>query len=166
MKVDGANRRNRILAVDVRPRWLGFAVFDASTQLLDFGLMRARSPKIRELRFVRLIRMFLPRLILIHVRRKQQSRIVRSLARVPNLSHGFPIVMERVSADKIRQHFRALGANNKDEVASLLARRFPQLSWKVPPPRKRWQHEHQNMPIFDAIGICLAHLEHNKNSLR
>jgi hypothetical protein len=34
-----------------------------------------------------------------------------------------------------------------------LARQFPELSWKLPPTRKRWHHEHKNMPIFDAVAL-------------
>src|SRR5450432_3376500 len=34
--------------------------------------------------------------------------------------------------------------------------------FKKRPPRKKWQHEHKNMPIFDAVMLGLAY-SYSKN---
>ena len=51
--------------------------------------------------------------------------------------------------------------HTKQDAASLLAQQFPGLSWKEPPPRKRWQHEHKNMPIFDAVALGMTYWHSN-----
>jgi hypothetical protein len=61
----------------------------------------------------------------------------------------------------LRAHFQALDACTKQEIASLLTQRFAELAWKLPSPRKTWQHEHRNMPIFDAVALGAAHFSHS-----
>ncbi|MHB8217075.1 MAG: hypothetical protein ACYDDS_13450 [Candidatus Sulfotelmatobacter sp.] len=46
----------------------------------------------------------------------------------------------------------------KYQAASLLARVFPEIASKVPPPRKLWQTEAWNMLIFDALALGISYL--------
>lgn len=157
MIADATNRRDRILAVDLRPHWVGFAVFDAPTRLLDFGLVKLPSRGSKEIRFVRLVERFRPRVIVIrgdrHRRRAESFR--RSIVAV---SARHSIGLERLDDDTLKRYFEGLGAHNKEQRSSLLAQEFSDLAWKVPPARKRWQHEHQNMPIFDAVATGVVYL--------
>jgi hypothetical protein len=161
MTIEGAHGQERILAVDVRPRWFGFAVFSAPTQLLDFGVVRVVSLARGELFLIRVMKTFRPRLVVVrktlpHARRHR--RAVRAYSRlIPRLARRFSIRVERVSDRQLRQYFTSHGVRNKEGAVALLARQFPDLSWKVPPLRKRWQHEHKNMPIFDAAVLGTAH---------
>jgi hypothetical protein len=68
------------------------------------------------------------------------------------------IRVERLSDHALRQHFAGLGAHNKEQRVALLVQRFSDLSWRVPPARKRWQHEHKNMPIFDAVATGVVYM--------
>ena len=47
----------------------------------------------------------------------------------------------------------------KDEIASLLAERFPVLHWELPPKRKIWESEHYRMSIFDAAALAVSCLK-------
>jgi hypothetical protein len=151
----------RILAIDVRPHWFGFAVFNNLGQLVDFGLLKVASVRGERIRLIRLIRAFWPRLIV--VRRtpppaRQPRPTIRAFRRLLlRLSDRFAIKIVRVSDGQMLRYFKLQGVNNKYEAASLLARQSPELSWRLPPPRKRWQHEHKNMPIFDAVAVGRAH---------
>jgi hypothetical protein len=164
-----ANGRERILAVDVRPRWFGFAVFGAPTQLLDFGVVGIASVARGETCLIRLVKTYWPRLVVVRKtfpRARRHRPGVRAYSRlIPRLSRRFSIQVERLSDRQLRQYFKSQGVRNKDEAAAFLARQFPALSWRVPPPRKRWQHEHKNMPIFDAVALGMAHSQ-SKNSAR
>ncbi|MGI9102201.1 MAG: hypothetical protein ACR2IF_07125 [Terriglobales bacterium] len=60
--------------------------------------------------------------------------------------------------ERLWNYFSARDTRTKQEIASLLAKIFPELSWRLPPPRKTWQHEHDNMPIFDAAGVGMVYV--------
>jgi hypothetical protein len=116
-----------------------------------------------KLRFVRLLTSFRPHLVLI--RGEGHRSDTRAFRRsVVHLSGQLSIPVERVSNRALVRYFEGLGVHNKEHRASLLARRFIELAWKVPSPRKRWQHEHKNMPIFDAVAIGIAHIQSEKMS--
>jgi hypothetical protein len=51
---------------------------------------------------------------------------------------------------------------NKYEVASALARQFPDLALRLPPKRKCWQSEHYRMGIFDAAAVGVAYFVQSK----
>jgi len=152
------NRRERILAVDPRPHWVGFAVFETPTRLLDFGLVKLPSRGSKEVRFARLVERFRPRTVII--REDRHRRKIETFQRsVVSVSGRFSIRVERLSDHALRHYFEELGAHNKEGMAIYLAHQFPELSWKVPPARKRWQHEHQNMPIFDAVATGVVYID-------
>ena len=45
------------------------------------------------------------------------------------------------------------------EVSRMLAIRFPELLWRVPPVRKIWMPEDNQMSVFDAVALGLTHLD-------
>ena len=165
MIADATNQCERILAVDLRPHWVGFAVFDAPTRLLDFGLVKLPSRGSKEIRFIRLVERFRPRVVVIrgdrHRRRAEAFR--RALEPV---SARYSISVERLGEHAVRHHFEGLGVHNKEQRSALLAQQFSELAWKVPPARKRWQHEHQNMPIFDAVATGVVYVQSTAKALR
>jgi len=69
-----------------------------------------------------------------------------------------------VSEAMLRAHFRKREASTKQEIASLLAQDFPDLAWRLPPPRKAWQHEHRNMPMFDAVALGTSYFASTQSS--
>jgi hypothetical protein len=57
------------------------------------------------------------------------------------------------------------GSNdNKHQIASTLAARFPDLISVLPPKRKAWQSEDYRMSIFDAAALGTAYFEQKRRS--
>jgi hypothetical protein len=63
---------------------------------------------------------------------------------------------------EIKEFFRPFKANTKHEIASMLARIFPELFWKLPPKRRAWEPERQIMTVFDAVALGFAYCERNR----
>jgi hypothetical protein len=59
------------------------------------------------------------------------------------------------------RYFLVRQARTKQDIANILARTFPALAWKLPPPRKAWQHEHAYMPMFDAAALGMSYFYEN-----
>jgi hypothetical protein len=76
---------------------------------------------------------------------------VREEARATNT----PIVWVRESGFK--QLFEGLGNTTKQQIATSMADCFPEIEWKLPPPRKPWQTEGWRMVLFDAVALGFAY---------
>lgn len=161
MRNQGHERNSRVLAFDVRPQWLGFAAFEAPAKLLDFGVTRLRSREAGPRRLSFLVNTLRPAIIVL--RRVAPGSVrdhprTKSLVRaIECLSLRYSIRVEFVNESQLRDHLRRRDARTKQETASLLARDFPDLRWIVPPPRRLWQHEHRNMPVFDAAALGVSY---------
>ena len=86
---------------------------------------------------------------------------IRSLIEVMNrvaAAHSVAIVL--IADEDVRETFRNLGCETRDEIAVALARIFPEVAWRLPPKRRAWQAEHPRMTIFDAIALGLAYWQH------
>jgi len=161
MNAEHSDQQGRVLALDVRGRWLGFVVFASQTRLLDFGLVRITSSHRGGVRFVRLLHASRPRLVVLQ-RLGKRPDTRSSVQMIVRLSRCLSVPVDYVSKRTMQRHFNAFGIRNKEQRATFLAHQFPELLWRVPPKRKRWQHEHQNMPIFDAAAIGTAYIHSNK----
>jgi len=162
MSKSGRSAGESLLAIDVRPHWLGYAAFQGSERLLDFGVVNFGVPDAGVVRFLSLLELFRPlEVVLRKIARRSRRNwpvtkmLIRSVKRECQL-RSIPVVL--VSEATLFQEFRARGRANKREDAALFAEYFPQLAWRVPPPRKLWHHEHRNMPIFDAVALAMSHL--------
>jgi len=74
---------------------------------------------------------------------------------------------KRVLVRLVRQkEIRAIGplplTSTKQGRASFLAERFPELQPFLPPVRKPWMREDDNMAIFDALSFAVASLGKRK----
>ena len=154
-------RRGRVLALCVRARWVAHALFDSSAQLLDFGASRFRSARSAETRFLFLVDVLHPTIV---VFRKISSESGRDRPKTRKLAHAMRRACHRLSLqvallsrEHVRNCFKMRGARTKHEIASVLAQEFPVLAWKLPPRRRNYDHEHWNMPIFDAVALGLTY---------
>jgi hypothetical protein len=78
-------------------------------------------------------------------------------------ARSIPICLIR--QNQLRRTFLNLQCETKEEIASALARIFPELLWKLPPKRQIWQSEHPRMTMFDAIALGLAYWQHSSTQL-
>ena len=159
----------KILAIDLRHRRLGYAVFEGHKLLLDAGLRVYRAVGEAEAamaskRLTVLLKSFSPSAIVVareRLDRAETSAHIRSLVEVMVRTagaHSIPIFV--IGNDDVRKTFRNMGCETRDEIAVALARIFPELAWRLPPKRRAWQSEHPRMALFDAIALGLAYWQH------
>jgi hypothetical protein len=163
-----------ILAIDLRHRRFGYAVFEGHRGLRDSGLRVYRAVGEAEAamaskRLAVLLRSFSPSAIVVKKERWDRALVnthMKSLVEVVTrvaAAHSTPIFL--VEHDAVRKTFRNMGCETRDEIAAALARIFPELHWRLPPKRHAWQSEHPRMAIFDAISLGLAYWQNPSTKL-
>lgn len=161
----------RIIALDLRSRRSGFAVFEGPRRLLDFGTTATPAAYTEDATkgLSGQLKLWLPQIIVVredrwndcemHQEMKSWAGILRTAAR----SGSFQIHL--ISQAAIRESFRNLRCRTKAEISTALARIFPELIWYLPPERKLWESEHPRQTVFDAIALGLAYWQHEASSV-
>jgi hypothetical protein len=156
-------RPRRILALDLRPRSFGFVVFEGPDQLLDWGVKAFHDLSGRTIpastKIVPLIAEFEPAVVLLKStvwQKKSTKAQLDSLLDAIRVGSSDRTSVRLISPQRIRRMFPG-GVRNKDDLASRVAARFPDLAWKLPPPRTYPHREHYRMSIFDAAALALAY---------
>jgi hypothetical protein len=152
----------RLLALDVRPRRFGYAVFEPPKRLLDFGVKRFASAETAVARMDSLFTRLRPTVLLLRAIDKRSRRnrprtreVLRLLRRVAKRSS---VQITSVREREMKNYFCRQAKRTKYQIASSLAVAFPDLLWKLPPRRKAWQAEHSRTPIFDAVALAVAYI--------
>lgn len=154
-------RCERVLAVELRPQKFGFVVFEEATRLMDWGVRstidrRSRRRVIAHNAIGRLLDLYKPSVV-----------VMRQSAKSPSTTYARHVVAEiirgearrrtmrsrAIRAQDMRRFYAKLGCTTKYEIASLVAKRFEELAWNVPPKRKAWQQEYYRTCIFDAAAL-------------
>jgi len=160
---DSKNQK-RVLALDVRPRSFGYALFEGPERLLDWGARSFRKG-------VNAVRIPLGEKIEALVDECDPTVVVAKEAQMrKKINSGKRRRMLGVIAGKAANRgipVRVLGrtavrnASNglqtKHQVASALAERFAELAPILPPKRKPWQSEDYRTSIFDAAALGAAY---------
>jgi len=152
----------RILALDLRHRRLGYAVFEGHRTLLDWGVRIYPANGDAETalavkRLNALVELFTPEVIVVKKERWEQSNtdsgvtpVIKAVSMVAT-SRSIPIQL--VPQTDLMAAFNPLGYHTREEIADALTRIFPELTWHLPPKRKVWQSQHPRMTVFDAIAL-------------
>jgi hypothetical protein len=156
----------RILTVDLRPQRFGFAVFKGPKQLLDWGGStysardRGRSAPIDK-RLSPLLTIYAPSVLIVRKVTKAERERYGDLRPMVNVikeqAADHSAEVEFVGREEIRRTFGRFGKTTKYDIAAQVAAFFPELTWKLPPPRKPWQTENRNMAIFDAASLGITY---------
>ena len=167
-----ANQK-RVLALDVRPRSFGYAVFEGPTLLLDWGVQSFRHGRnaVRiplATKIAALLEDFQPSVV---VAKEPPSRKKVNRARTRKV---LELVRHKASLRGIRTRvFRRQTSRNpfggeerltKDKTATVLAERFAELRPVLPPKRKFYESEDYRMSIFDAAALGVAYFDRQKNT--
>jgi RNase H-fold protein (predicted Holliday junction resolvase) len=162
MKARLRDETSRILALDVRARRIGFAVFETPAQVLEFGVTRFKSRPTALARLDRLIRRTKPDGLVLLKIPSSSTRNTRGmqtiLCGIWLIARRFSVAVTTIRERQVKQHFSEQGATTKYQVSLFLVKRFPELEWKLPQPRKAWQREHPNMSMFDAAALAVTYL--------
>ena len=153
-----------VLAVDPSTRGFGFAVLEGPNRLIDWGVKETKTDKNRmTLKLATdLIERYQPSVIVVEDYAGKGSRRCRRIERLINditmLASKRQIKVRSFSRAKVKQTFSESGAINKYEIASAIAKRFPELAPRLPRFRKLWMSEDYRMSIFDAVAFGLTFL--------
>jgi predicted metal-dependent hydrolase len=152
----------RVLAFDVRSRSFAFALLEGQQELLDFGVRSFRKGSNavqvppRE-KLAALIDEFNPSLVIHNdsASRKSKWKLKISEALLQE-SQKRRISVRHITRSVVKKTFEG-HSENKHEIATVLARRYPALESKLPPKRKCWQSEDYRMSIFDAAALSVTY---------
>jgi len=162
------NHHKRVLALDVRPRSFGYAVFEGLNRILDWGVRSYRKadgsvPAIVRKNVEQLIGDFAPGVLVIKDRWTQRGKtspkLKKILAVVEQTAKKHRVPLRAISRKAVKKAFAGQGRVTKHSIATALASRYLELSWKLPPKRKPWQSEDYRMSIFDAAALGFAYFE-------
>jgi len=157
------NASERHLAIEIRSRLFGFAVFEAG-KIIDWGIRGfasgATGRKIAIKKFMFLLKLYAPSIIIARRTRRARHESSRSSALVLK---GFRREVERRSTvlvildrQEVREFFARNRINNKQGRAVFITERFAQLKSKLPRARKKWEPERQIFTMFDAVATGMA----------
>jgi hypothetical protein len=156
----------RILAIALRSRRLGFAVFEGPKRLLDWGMVfyplnNVAQHAAASKRVATLLTLFAPSVIAVRRTRSLNVRIgsgvrpILRLIRREASSRLIPVRLMRAAA--VRKVFGQPRTKSKHEIAAMITQMYPELLWKLPPKRKIWESEHPIMTMFDAVALGFAY---------
>jgi RNase H-fold protein (predicted Holliday junction resolvase) len=162
----------RIMALDIRRRRVGYAIFEAPLRFLDWGVLGSRYCPPETGRIRSLSQLLHPSVVVLGRipqkgrRNNSQTKTLFRAVQAEIRRSSVPIVY--IGERLVRNFFHRYGAHGKQAVAVLLAKAFPELAGKLPPPRKVWQAEARRMSIFDAAALALTYftLESDSGAVR
>lgn len=158
-----------LLGIAIRARWLGFAQLDSQRRLIDWGMIFYQRKKPGELKAAKKrLEGLLARMTPSHVayvlpraRANEEISRVRSITRALHAAASSrSIQIIALPRKMVRAAFVSCDAKVKGEIASLLAREFPEIAWKLPPKQKIGVKEDSRMALFDALAGAVAYHQH------
>lgn len=154
----------RLLAIDPTHRGFGFVVLEGGKELLDWGTRYAPHPKDYNAieKVDQLIDRYAPRVLVLEDPKGEDCRrcirVEALIEKLAQLGRARSLGVFQYSRADIRLAFASEGARTKQEIAIVLAERFPELAPRVPPTRKLWMSEDHRMAIFDAAALAITSL--------
>lgn len=153
----------KVFALDLHPLSIGYAMLERPDELLDWGIKSFRhgvnAVKVPlNAKLALLLDQYGPDIVVIKepktARHKKMVRAVMKLAQCRKTP------VRRISCSSVRDAFPD-ESRNKYQIASVIARRYPELSPRLGIRRKVWQAERYSMSVFDAVAIGIAYLTHD-----
>ncbi len=164
--IGGHSTYPRVLAIDPTTRGFAYTVFEGPDLLIEWGLSQVRQDKKNPKCMARirdLVARYDPEVIVLEdydgagSHRKPRVRaLIRSIEALA-LSCG--IHHRAFSRRDVRGVFPALRRPTKHSIAAELARRYPELSPRLPDERKCYESEDERMNLFDATSLAVTYFE-------
>src|ERR1035437_1368901 len=151
--------RNQVFALDLHPLCFGYAMFEGPDELVDWGIKSFRhgvnAVKVPlNVKLDLLLDMYGPDTVVI---KEPRTAALKKLVRaITALAERRRSPVQTISAASVRKAFPD-GRHNKYQIASVIAKRYPELSPRLGQRRKLWQAEKYSMSIFDAAAIGIAY---------
>ena len=160
----GSNRVERVLSLEIRSRFFGFAVFE-SGQIVDWGVRGFASGsagrRVAVKKFATLVKLYVPSVVVARQTRrarqessKSSQGVVRAFRRESEFRSTEFVMLDR---SEVREVFARIGMNNKQARALFIVERFTPLKSKLPRARRKWEPERQIFTVFDAVATEIAY---------
>ena len=156
-------KQSRILAIAPCSKGFGFAVMEGDEVLVDWGVRNVKGEK-NASSLVKLKAMILhyqPDILVFQDLSAQDSRRSSRIRRLGKqmvaLAARHKVKVKLFSREKIAGIYFPEAQCTKQQLAELLAQRFPkELGHRLPPKRKAWMSQDTRMDLFDAVALALA----------
>jgi hypothetical protein len=126
-------------------------------QLVDWGTRRFYADQRNKPALADLLRLFHPSVLVLRElpadSKRNTPHRARLVSKIATEARVAKTPIRWVSEQSLAQFFQKSGVVTKQQIAANMAELFPDIAWKLPPPRKPWQPEHWQMPLFDAIAL-------------
>lgn len=134
-------------------------MFEGPDELLDWGIKSFRhgvnAVKVPlNVKLALLLDQYGPDIVVI--KEPRTATLKKMVRAIVNVAQRRRIPVRRISSVVVRRAFPG-ESHNKYQIASVVAKRHPELSPRLGPRRKFWQAEKYSMSIFYAAAIGLAY---------
>ncbi len=160
------NSVKRIVALEIRASKIGFAAFEGPSRLLDWGLRSVGNGVLNHVmteRIRTLIEFYRPSIVVVRERNPKGKREQRTLKRIREIisreTRNHAARFTAINSQEFRAFFDSRAVKTKYGIASEMAKRFDELSWKLPRQRKPYESESPSMAVFDAVATGIVFLE-------
>jgi hypothetical protein len=149
----------RMLALDITPKGVAFAVLEGRGRLYDSGMTYVPEPSKHAYveKVEHLLLEYLPYVLVMEDTEgegfKKGPRTENVLKRLELLSISKTIPVVKVARKNV---LRAFGTKNKYQTAEVIARIFPVLEKRLPRYRRPWESETDRANVFDAVSLALT----------
>ena len=162
----------RVLAIDPSTPGFGFAVPERGNRLVDWGVKRVigRNKNAASLaKVLALLRWYEPDVLVVEDCRaagaRRCARVRTLITDLQGLAANRQVPTVRVSPVRAREVCAGSRAATKEQIATALVTRFPELSPRLPPHRKPWMSEDARMSIFDAVALGVTFFDARRSHL-
>lgn len=145
-----------ILALSLDWQGFGFVVFDGQDDLLDYGTrnFRYRTKIPFEAKLLLLLDASQPdALVVVEPTTAKRKKIMKKIAKVAKAEK---IPLKFISNEAIRKAL-APENQNKYQIATKIADRYPELLLRLPSPRETYDSEKFGITIFEATAAAFAY---------
>lgn len=153
----------RILAISLSTRGFGYAVIEGENMIVECGKKRIYGDKnAGSLAGIeKMIARYQPsHFVLQDVKAKgarRDKRIKKLHQKVVTLAAKHKIKAAEISGKELRSTLLGNEDGTRQEIAELLAKRFPdELASRLPQKRRAWESEDARMDIFDALALAVS----------
>jgi hypothetical protein len=152
----------KVFALDIHPLSFGYAMFEGPDNLVDWGIKSFRhgvnAVKVPlNVKLALLFDQYGPDTVVIKESRTTNHK--KMVGAILNIAQRRRTPVRRISGASVRRAFSD-ESHNKYQIASAIAKRYPELSPRLGLRRKLWQAETYSMSVFDATAIGIAYFMH------
>jgi len=148
----------RVLAIDPTSGGFAYVILEGPEHLVRWGVKTARHNTNAACleQIAALVSRYDPDFIVIQDTTKEgvrrSYRVKRLMRNIEKLSTQMEMCFARISHSRLKEFFAQTDAKTKQQIAVAIAKRLPELYYRLPRPRR----EDSRMSIFDAAALALT----------